>query len=104
MIYTLIYVNTKETKDGCKLLIDNDMLKKDLQNTAGISRAIVTEMSKGEIVSTEVLMRIYKMFHCNVRDIVDFVETADETGKVKRHGGIRCQKHKTQVPTKALDN
>ena len=80
------------------------MLKKDLQNTAGISWAIATEMSKGEIVSTEVLMRIYKMFHCNVGDIVGFVETADGTGTVKGHGGIRCQKHKTQVPTKALDN
>ena len=62
-----------------KLLIDKDMLKKDLQKAAGISWATVTKMSKGEIVSTEVLMKICKVFHCNVGDIVDFVETTDET-------------------------
>ena len=60
-----------------KLLIDNDMMKKDLQKSAGISWATVTKMSKGEIVSTEVLMKI--VFHCNVGDIVDFVETVDDT-------------------------
>ena len=61
-----------------KLLIDNDMMK-DLQKSAGISWATVTKMSKGEIVSTEVLMKICKVFHCNVGDIVDFVETVDDT-------------------------
>lgn len=61
-----------------KLLIDNDMMKKDLQKAAGISWATVTKMSKGETVSTEVLMKICKVFHCNVGDIVDFLETADE--------------------------
>ena len=62
-----------------KLLIDNDMMKKDLQKLAGISWATVTKMSKGEIVSTEVLMKICKVLHCNVGDIVDFVETVAET-------------------------
>lgn len=62
-----------------KLLIDNDMMKKDLQKSAGISWATVTKMSKGETVSTEVLMKICKVFHCNVGDIVDFVETVDDT-------------------------
>nr|WP_296487107.1 helix-turn-helix transcriptional regulator [uncultured Acetatifactor sp.] len=61
-----------------KLLIDNDMMKKDLQKSAGISWATVTKMSKGEIVSTEVLMKICKVLHCNVGDIVDFVETSDD--------------------------
>ena len=61
-----------------KLLIDNDMMKKDLQKLAGISWATVTKMSKGEIVSTEVLMKICKVLHCNVGDIVDFVETSDD--------------------------
>lgn len=61
-----------------KLLIDHDMMKKDLQKAAGISWATVTKMSKGEIVSTEVLMKICKVLHCNVGDIVDFVETSEE--------------------------
>lgn len=61
-----------------KMLIDHDMMKKDLQKDAGISWATVTKMSKGEIVSTEVLMKVCKVLHCNVGDIVDFIETEEE--------------------------
>ena len=57
-----------------KLLIDKDLMKKDLQKKAGISWATMTKMSKGEVVSTEVLMKVCKVLHCNVGDIVDFVE------------------------------
>ena len=57
-----------------KLLIDKDMMKKDLQRDAGISWATLTKMSKGETVSTEVLMRICKVLHCDVGDIVEFVD------------------------------
>ena len=35
-----------------KLLIDKEMMKKDLQREAGISWASVTKMSKGEVVGT----------------------------------------------------
>ena len=57
-----------------KLLIDKDMLKKDLQQEAGISWATLTKMSKNELVSTEVLMKICEALHCNIGDIVDFIE------------------------------
>ena len=49
-----------------KLLIDKDMMKKDLQKEAGISWATLTKMSKGEVVSTEVLMKVCKVLHCDV--------------------------------------
>lgn len=58
-----------------KLLIDKDMLKKDLQREAGVSWATITKMSKGETVSTEVLMKVCKVLHCDVGDIVEFIET-----------------------------
>jgi DNA-binding Xre family transcriptional regulator len=58
-----------------KLLIDKDLMKKDLQKQAGISWATMTKMSKGETVSTEVLMKVCKVLQCNVGDIIDFVET-----------------------------
>ncbi len=61
-----------------KLLIDNDMLKKDLQKEAKISWATVTKMSKGEVVSTEVLMKVCKVFHCNVGDVVDFIDESEK--------------------------
>lgn len=41
-----------------KLLIDKDMMKKDLQREVGISWASVTKMSKGEVVGTEILMKV----------------------------------------------
>ena len=64
-----------------KLLIDMDMMKKDLQKQAGISWATMTKMSKGEIVSTEVLMKVCQVLHCNVGDIVDFIE--NETAEIE---------------------
>lgn len=57
-----------------KMLIDKDMLKKDLQKAAGISWASVTKMSKGEAVSMEILMKVCKALHCDVGDIVEFIE------------------------------
>lgn len=60
-----------------KLLIDNDMKKKDLQKNAGISWASVTKMSKGEKVSMDVLMKVCKALNCNIGDILDVV-TIDE--------------------------
>lgn len=64
-----------------KLLIDKDMLKKDLQREAGVSWATITKMSKGETVSTEVLMKVCKVLHCDVGDIMEFIETDDEQAK-----------------------
>ena len=56
-----------------KLLIDKDMMKKDLQVKANISWATVTKMSKNETVSMEVLMKICQALDCRIEDIVDFV-------------------------------
>ena len=67
-----------------KLLIDKDMMKKDLQKEAGISWATLTKMSKGETVSTEVLMKVCKVLHCDVGDIVEFIDNGSgspEKGK-----------------------
>ena len=63
-----------------KQLIDRDMKKKDLQKEAGISWATLTKMSKGEFVSMEVLMKICKVLHCDVGDILEFVD--DEVKKM----------------------
>ena len=60
-----------------KLLIDKDMMKKDLQKEAGISWATLTKMSKGEDVSTEVLMKVCKVLHCDVGDIVEFIDDGE---------------------------
>ena len=56
-----------------KLLLDKDMMKKDLQVKANISWATVTKMSKNETVSMEVLMKICQALDCRIEDIVEFV-------------------------------
>lgn len=62
-----------------KLLIDKDMMKKDLQAETGLSWASVTKLSKGEPVSMEVLMKICKALHCDVGDIVEFIGEPEES-------------------------
>lgn len=64
-----------------KLLIDKDMMKKDLQKEARISWATLTKMSRGETVSTEVLMKVCKALHCDVGDIVEFIDEGEAESK-----------------------
>ena len=67
-----------------KLLIDKDMMKKDLQREASISWATLTKMSRSETVSTEVLMKVCKVLHCDVGDIVEFIDDGiEDTEKEK---------------------
>ena len=56
--YKMCNYMTVSYKKLWKLLIDKDLMKKDLQQKAGISWATMTKMSKGEVVSTEVLMKV----------------------------------------------
>ena len=56
-----------------KLLIDKDMMKKDLCAKAGISSASVTKMGKGGHVTTEILSRICTALNCQVKDIMELV-------------------------------
>lgn len=57
-----------------KLLIDRNLLKKDLREMAGLSTNVMAKMGKGGDVSTEVLRKVSKVLDCKVEDIVDFEE------------------------------
>ncbi len=61
-----------------KILIDEDMKKKDLQAAAGISWASVTKLSKGETVSMEVLMKVCKTLNCDIGDIMELIPTEED--------------------------
>lgn len=61
-----------------KLLIDKDMMKKDLQSAAGISWATITKMSKGSLVSMEVLLKICHVLNCNIGDIIDVMPMQED--------------------------
>lgn len=60
-----------------KLLIDKDMKKVDLRKAAHLSSFTIAKLTKGENVSTAVLVRICETLECNVNDIMDIVSEED---------------------------
>ena len=61
-----------------KMLIDRDMLKKDLQAATKVSWTSITKLSKGEKVSMDVLIKICKALQCDIGDIMEIVPDAVE--------------------------
>ena len=57
-----------------KLLIDRDMLKKDLRIAAGLSTNVITKLGKNQNVSTEVLGKICNVLNCDITDIMEFID------------------------------
>lgn len=55
-----------------KLLIDNEMQKKDLIDKIGVSSTTIAKMGKGEKVSLDVLERICDFFNCDIGDVMSF--------------------------------
>ena len=56
-----------------KLLIDRDMMKKDLANSAGISTASSAKLGRNENVNTDILLRICTALECDISDILEIV-------------------------------
>ena len=59
-----------------KLLIDKEMMKKDLAETAQISTASIAKLGRNENVNTSILLRICQALEC---DICDIMEVVDDT-------------------------
>jgi DNA-binding Xre family transcriptional regulator len=61
-----------------KLLIDRDMMKKDLCRIADISTTSVTKLAKNQNVNTEILDKICHSLNCNIEDIMEYVHEDNE--------------------------
>lgn len=57
-----------------KMLIDRNMMKKDLMEKTGITGTTIAKMGRGEAVNLSVIGRICKELQVNVGDIVDYEE------------------------------
>ena len=57
-----------------KLLIDKNMMKKDLIAKTSITSSTIAKMGKNKAVSMEVLGKICTALDCNIGDIVDVVK------------------------------
>ena len=54
-----------------KMLIDKNLMKKDLIEMAGITTNAMAKMGKGGDVSTQVLSKICNVLDCKLEDIVE---------------------------------
>ncbi|MDT4376955.1 MULTISPECIES: helix-turn-helix domain-containing protein [Clostridia] len=56
-----------------KLMVENQMKGTDLIRAAEITAYAMTKINKNEPVSLENLMRICKVFHCDIGDICEVI-------------------------------
>lgn len=57
-----------------KLLIDKNMIKKDLMAKTTITSSTIAKMGKNQAVSLEVLGKICVALDCNIGDIVEVIK------------------------------
>lgn len=67
-----------------KLLIDKKMNKRDLKQVSGVSTASIAKLSKGENITTDVLLKICKALDCDITDIME-LSYEDENEKEEVH-------------------
>ena len=60
-----------------KMLIDRNMMKKDLIQIAGISTNAMAKMGKGGDVSTQVLRKICTALDCKIKHIVEIITDSE---------------------------
>ena len=53
------------------------MSRTDLRDATGMAPATLAKLSKGEAVGTPTLEKICRVLHCNIGDIMEFVDDED---------------------------
>lgn len=61
-----------------KILIDMDMKKKDLQQAAGVSSALIAKLGRNENVSTDSLVKICTALKCDIGNIMEIVPSPEK--------------------------
>lgn len=67
-----------------KLLIDKNMIKKQLREQAGLTTNVIAKLGKDENVSTEVLCKICKALDCGLDDIIEIIPDEKEGNNGER--------------------
>ena len=52
----------------------NKMKKSELAKAAGLSQYIMTKLNQDRIVSMDVMIKLCKIFHCDIGDIMEVIE------------------------------
>lgn len=61
-----------------KLLIDKEMLKKELAEKAEISNTSIAKLGKNENVNTDILLRICIALDCDISDIMETIRDEEK--------------------------
>ena len=64
-----------------KLLINRDMKKRDLQETAGISSSSIAKLSKNNYVSMDVLVKVCTALNVDFADVIEIVSDENIEGE-----------------------
>ena len=64
-----------------KKLIDENMMKVELRDQAGITTNALAKLGKNEHVSTQVLEKVCNVLHCEIQDIMEFVPDEERIEK-----------------------
>ena len=67
-----------------KLLIDKNMIKKQLREQAGLTTNVIAKLGRDENVSTEVLCKICKALDCGLDDIIEIIPDEEEGNNGER--------------------
>ena len=57
-----------------RLLEENKMKKKDFAKAIQVSRSTMTRLNGNQPVSMDVMMKICKVFHCDIGDVMEIKE------------------------------
>lgn len=59
-----------------RIMKKNKMKKSELAAAAELSKYTLTKLNKDEPVSLEAMMRLCKVFHCDIGDVMEIIEEA----------------------------
>ena len=60
------------------LLIDKKMNKNDLRHATGVSTTVMAKLTKGQSLTTDILLKICKALNCDFADIMEVDWEKDE--------------------------
>jgi putative transcriptional regulator len=66
------------------LMLDKQMNKADLKRATGISTASIAKLSKGENITTDILVKICKALDCELNDIMELARDDERTKSSRR--------------------
>ena len=61
-----------------KMLIYQNMNKRDLAEKSGVSTASIAKLSKGANITTDVLLKICEAMNCRIDDILETIDDQEE--------------------------